>query len=180
MKAQLNNSTNLPNNRDQQTKLSSMLNWRSFKEHRPPLAPLEDGAKGDAEASSENPTKPPNGLPNNQKNLLRPNKNLTINNNSLNGNLNSVVPKNAGYQNKHLLTEASNAISAISTMRNGIILTSGHPKVVDFNVIAKNNGHQPAFNESAPQVNSALPQPAPKASQSSSQTKTIIQVSWLF
>lgn len=179
LKAQLNSSTNLPNNRDQQTKLSSMLNWRSYKDHRAPLGPLEDNVKG--EEATENPSKPPNGLPNSQPKLLRPINNVTINNNSLNGNLNSVAPKNGtGYQNKHLLTEANNAISAISTMRNGIILTSGHPKVVDFNAIAKNNGQQPVgqsatFTEPTVPAN-ALPQAAPKASQSSSQTKTIIQV----
>lgn len=179
LKAQLNNSTNLTNNRDQQTKLSSMLNWRSFKEQRLP----ESGAKGD-----DAPTAESNGLHAlNQKNQLRPSNaiNNAMNNNtmtnSLNGNLNgglinSVVQKGAGHPSKHLLTEASNAISAISTMRNGIILTSGHPKVVDFNAIAKNNS-QPTFSEPVSQANSVLPQQAQKSCHSSSQTKTIIQVS---
>ena len=77
-----------------------------------------------------------------------------------------VQNNNSSHQNKRLLTEASNAISAISTMRNGIILTSGHPKTNDFNNVTAKNNFQ---NET--QLNNQQ-----KNCQTSSQTKTIIQV----
>lgn len=175
LKAQLNNSTVFPtNNKDQQIRLSSMLNRRSFKANT--LSPLKDGSEQSKELENHFSTKSSNNVLNQMNQMIRPTNvdgNLGNGTNNMNNNskmINNMVQKN-NFQNKRLLTEATNAISSISTMRNGIILTSGHPKVApndSFNA-AKNNLQ---FNEQPP-INNNL---QPKTTQTSSQTKTIIQV----
>lgn len=166
LKAQLNNPTTiLSNTKDQQIKLSSMLNRRSFKNNK--LSPLND-KNGDCLQ------------PRDDSSILSKENNSSLNNlfnskNTIRPADNNLVQKNNNFQNKRLLTEASNAISAISTMRSGIILTSGqHGKPADFN----NQNNLQLNNEKVSNLQNQQPQQ--KTNQTSSQTKTIIQVDIFF